>query len=280
METYCGKQCEYCVDKAELNCPGCKAVSGSERQRDCEIAACCRSKEYASCASCNMSVGCGRQLGRNAVPARRKQKLAEAAAHREELIRRSDAVADRLIPLFWLVIPTVIAMVLTSDFVVGALPVILVPGMLLRAATAVVCAVILLKLSCEERGYLAAGLCSLGTAALSLAYLLIPSGHMGLAALCTAATLIVSLAGENREYTAHRRVLLELDENLGSKWRLLWKWYATAGLGTMLGLVVLVVAPLLGGTIVILCTAMTVVVGVKKLLYLRRTIIALREGPV
>lgn len=279
METYCGKQCEYCVDKAELNCPGCKAVSGSERQRDCEIAACCRSKEYASCASCNMSVGCGRQLGRNAVPALRKQKLAEAAAHREELIRRSDAVADRLIPLFWLVIPTVIAMVLTSDFVVGALPAVLLPGLILRTAVALICGMMLLRLSVEERRYLLAGLCALGTAILSVVYIFIPFGQTGTATLVSVAVLIVGLVGENREYTAHSRVLRELDEGLALRWRVLWKWYATAGLGTLAGLVVIAVAPLLGGTIVIVCTVMTVVVGVKKLLYLRRTIIALREGP-
>ena len=277
MDTYCGKQCEYCVEKDALGCTGCKAVPGEERQKDCEICACCRSKEYDSCAQCRMTVGCGRQLGKNAMPARRRQKMEEAAAYRATMSRKSAAMAEWLILLFWLVLPVTVTAGLSGDFMAGALPGLLLPCLFLRLVLTAVYSAILLRLSVMERRYLLAGLCGLANVALTLAYSFTPVEQTGLSALLTVALLAAVMGAENREYNAHCFVLQELDGQLVRRWRLLWKWFATAQLGNLAGLVIIGIVPLAGGTVIILSLVLSLGVGVGKVLLLRRTIIALRE---
>ena len=280
MESYCGKQCEYCVDKGELNCPGCKEIPGAERQRDCEIAACCRSKEYNACSACAMSVGCGRQLGRNAVPARRKQKLAEAAALRAERAARAPILEQRLIALFWLVIPYVAAAVLTNDSVVETCPPLRIPGLILQAAVMAVYGGILLKLSAHERKWRAAGIVFLANAALSLLVMLLPFSHVGLMVLSSVALLIVTTVGEYFEFAGHNRLMLEEgEEALALRWKKLWKSFVAARLCSFAGMSVLPVAPMLSLLISLGSLAALLVLGFKKLGALRLMIILFREYP-
>lgn len=279
METYCGKQCEYCVDKVELNCPGCKEIPGSERQRDCEIAACCRSKEYESCAACNMSVGCGRQLGRNGVPAIRKRKAAEKAAHRAELARRAPFLEKWLIVLFWLVIPYIAAALITNDSVAETFPVLRVPGLILQTLAMAAYGSILLKLSSKERSWRTAGIIFLAAAALSLVVMFLPFSHVGLMVLSAIALLIVTVLGEYYECMGHSRIMQEEDEALSLRWKQLWRWFVTARLCSFAGMAILAVAPLLGLLVSLGSLVGLLVVGVKKLGALRLMIIHFREYP-
>lgn len=280
MESYCGKQCEYCVDKGDLNCPGCKAVPEAERQRDCEIAACCRSKEYNACVACAMSVGCGRQLGRNAIPARRKQKLAEAAARRAELIGRAPFLEKWLIVLFWLVIPYMAAAVLTNDSVVETCPPLRIPGLILRMLVMAAYGIVLLKLSAKKRKWRAAGIVFLADAALSLGVMFLPFSHVGLMVLSSVALLITTTLGEYYEFTGCSRIMMEEgEEELARRWKKLWKHFVAARLCSFAGMSILPVAPMLSllvslGSLIALLAA-----GFRKLCALRLMIILFREYP-
>ena len=277
MESYCGKQCEYCVDRAELNCPGCKEVPGAERQRDCEIAACCRSKEYNSCASCNMSVGCGRQLSRNGVPAIRKRKKAERAAHRASLIARAPFLEKWLIVLFWLVIPYIVSALLANDSVMETFPAIRIPALILQALAMAVYGVILLKLSAEEKNWRIAGVIYLAAAALSVFVIFLPFAHVGLMVLSALALLLVAILGEYYEFKGHNRLMLEEDESLSLRWKKLWKWFVTVRLGSFAGMSILAVAPLLSLLVGVASLVGLLVAGVKKMGVLRLMIIHFRE---
>ena len=55
--TYCGKNCNECTLKEELNCPGCLAGPGA-MGGGCELAACCRTKGHENCSTCGFRVNC------------------------------------------------------------------------------------------------------------------------------------------------------------------------------------------------------------------------------
>lgn len=40
-DTYCGKLCEDCQFKDNLQCPGCKTGPGKTWMTECELAKCC-----------------------------------------------------------------------------------------------------------------------------------------------------------------------------------------------------------------------------------------------
>ena len=48
-ETYCGKSCEECTKKEQLDCSGCKTGPGRQFGGDCELAKCVRDKGHETC---------------------------------------------------------------------------------------------------------------------------------------------------------------------------------------------------------------------------------------
>lgn len=45
-DTYCGKLCEDCQFKDNLQCPGCKTGPGKTWMTECELAKCCMDKGH------------------------------------------------------------------------------------------------------------------------------------------------------------------------------------------------------------------------------------------
>ena len=68
--SYCGKNCETCMDKEALNCPGCKEGPGKYHSDECAVASCAREKGIpcTACASCG---GCPKFMGKNRIPRQR-----------------------------------------------------------------------------------------------------------------------------------------------------------------------------------------------------------------
>ena len=56
--TYCGKNCDDCSYRKELNCNGCKEGAGNEFNGDCDIAECCRQQFLEKCKNCENKIGC------------------------------------------------------------------------------------------------------------------------------------------------------------------------------------------------------------------------------
>ena len=73
MEGICGRMCDACTWKEQLDCPGCQDGPGRRFSGGCPIADCCREKGHTACVTCTFSTGCA--LRRRDMP---QNRLAEA----------------------------------------------------------------------------------------------------------------------------------------------------------------------------------------------------------
>ena len=187
--SFCGKNCEDCLDKADVGCPGCKLGPGKASGALCEIAKCCIYREKDECATCENSTSCfllstremmlqkwngrGRENAATPVTATATSASAVAsgtvsASNTENRTNRSrdghDAafVRKSLIALFWLFLGSGFANVLSNENVFGMFPgVIMLIGSLLSFGASIAQAILMIRLGREESTYKVAGICNL-----------------------------------------------------------------------------------------------------------------------
>ena len=53
MEGLCGRDCETCAYREQLNCGGCRTMGR------CPVAVCCREKGHETCGTCTQASYCG-----------------------------------------------------------------------------------------------------------------------------------------------------------------------------------------------------------------------------
>ena len=272
MEGFCGKSCETCTWRERLACPGCQEGPGRPFPGGCGIAACCREKGHAACATCAHLAGCPKRLGRARAPGERQLRAEAEAQRRREQDRRAPALGMWLWLLFWLVIPGVLGSLMSNETVAELLPGLRVPGKVLALLCVLARGFILWQLRQIEDGYRAAGVCFVAAAlAQALAEALQGRVGDGLTVLLLLPVMAVELYGVYREYEAHAAVLSGVDDGLAAKWRLLWKWEIGLLLG-MFGCVVLAIFSALLGLLVLLADSIgLIVVSVLQLVYLYRT---------
>ena len=288
-DNYCGKTCEGCRSRA-ADCPGCKAGPGALGPEMCELARCCRDRGHETCGTCPQRSVCGLWNCREEMPERRRRqrafeerKLAEREARKRALVGDAAELARWLRPLFWLIVPGTIAGLLSGDGLLAPyLPALVLPGEILSVVCDLAYGLILLRLAGVERTYRAAGICSMiGAAGGCLAELL--AGGAGWSLLILLPVAVVALAGECQEYVSHAEALEPLDLELSQKWRRLWKWYIGAYLGTIFGMLAMLLlswASFLALLAALVSAASAValpVLAVVKLVYLWRAGRAARE---
>ena len=187
--SFCGKNCEDCLDKAEVGCPGCKLGPGKASGALCEIAKCCIYREKDECATCENSTSCfllstretmlqkwngrGRENAATPVTATATSASAVAsgtvsASNTENRTNRSrdghDAafVRKSLIALFWLFLIGGIVNVVFDERILGMFPpVVLWSGMLIGFGISIAQGIMMVRLGREELTYKVAGICSL-----------------------------------------------------------------------------------------------------------------------
>lgn len=120
MEGICGRMCDACTWKEQLDCPGCQDGPGRRFSGGCPIADCCREKGHTACVTCTFSTGCA--LRRRDMPQNRLWAVEAERERRARLDRNAPVLAKWLWLLFWLVIPSVFSNILTMDTVAGAFP--------------------------------------------------------------------------------------------------------------------------------------------------------------
>lgn len=278
-ETYCGKTCDSCTYKQNLNCEGCKAGPGRQNSGDCEVALCCRGKGHESCETCGFNGNCGTLRRRDNIPEYRQRKFEEDSDRSAKLARRAPFLGKWLWLLFWLVIPSALSGFMTNDNVVESFPNLYLPGQILSGLCSLAYGLILLKLSSEDEGYHKAGLCYLVGASVAAVGVLIKLGNSEakLPLLVTLPVVIVEMVGYYREVNAHADVLSGVDNILSEKWRILWKWYIGM-LGAIVGsIIVVLISPFLGLLVMLAGIIGTIVVNIMKLVYLYRTAKLFRE---
>lgn len=271
-ETYCGKSCLECTYKEELNCPGCMAGPGKRYYGDCSLAKCCADKGHLTCETCQNSGHCGTYRNRTDMPEQRIKRREAEFAERKRLAQRAPILGKWLSVLFWLVIPSTVASLMTNENIVSAVPALFIPGIILQAATVLVYTFVLLQLGKLEERYQTAALCGLISSGVTILLNLFTGGeNAGWTLLITIPASIVSMAAKYNEFNAHSEVLVGVDSDLCYQWSLLWKWYIGC-YAAILGSVLLVAIAALLGVLVMLAAAIgIIVVGILEMVYLYKT---------
>lgn len=267
--TYCGKDCDSCVQKEQQQCQGCRLGPGRSMYDGCEIAVCCKSKGHESCDTCTNNRYCGKRGRRDVMPDYRRRKQEAEADRKEMLARKAPFMGKWLWILFWLWIPSAVIGVLTSDVVVEAFPGLVVPGAILSFCCSLAYGVILLRLTPECERYRLAGILSIAAAAVSLFATLIGGAGWMLLLLIPAA--IAGLVAEYQEFTAHGEVLSQISETLSGKWYRLWKWFIGVYIALIGSVVLMLIFPVLGLLVALAALIGLIVVSILKLVYLYRS---------
>lgn len=280
-ETYCGKSCVDCAQKEALNCPGCKAGPGRQFGCDCELAKCVRSKGHEACDTCNFKGNCGTLRSRNNMPDYRRRKREAEAQRKAAIAKRAPVLGKWLWVLFWLIVPSTIAGLMTQDSVIEFAPALYISGQILNAIVSVAYGLILMKLASEEDRYRTAGICALvaGGVSVLLAFITGTAATPTWTLLFSIPAAIVSLVGEYNEYMAHSTVLTGVDDALSEKWEKLWKWYIGLFCAMFSSLLVMIIIPLLGALVILVAAIGVIVVSILKLVYLYRTAKIFRDYP-
>lgn len=278
-ETYCGKSCAQCVHKEAMNCPGCKPGPGRQFGGDCELAKCARIKGHETCSTCGLRGNCGQLRSCHHFPEYRRRKLEEDALRKAALARRVPVLGKWLWILFWLVIPSSIAGLISNETLGQSFPGLYMVGQILGILCSVAYGLILLKLGSEEDRYRTAGIFALISGGLSAVLMALPgvTQSQGWVLLLAIPVAIVELVSEYHEYNAHSAVVTELDGQLSEKWETLWKWFIGLYLGLFGCVFVTLLAPVLGALSLIGALIGILVVSILKLVYLYRTAKLFRE---
>ena len=280
-ETYCGKSCEECTKKEQLNCSGCKTGLGRQFGGDCELAKCVRDKGHETCETCGFKGNCGTLRSRESMPDYRIRKIEAEEMRKAAIAKRAPVLGKWLWIVFWLIIPSTIGSIMSNENTAKILPGLLMPGQIINAICSLTYGTILLKLGSEEDRYRTAGICALIAGASSALAAMINGGSDGATwiLIFTIPAAIVAIVGEYNEYMAHSAVLYGVDNELSEKWEVLWKWYIGLFAGIFGSILLMLIIPVLGAIAVIGTTIGTVVVSILKLVYLYRTVKIFREYP-
>ena len=213
MEGICGRMCDACTWKEQLDCPGCQDGPGRRFSGGCPIADCCREKGHTACVTCTFSTGCA--LRRRDMPQNRLWAVEAERERRARLDRNAPVLAKWLWLLFWLVTPSVFSNILTMDTVAGAFPTAGVVGNVLAFLISLAYGVLLWQLREAAGRYRTAALCYLAGGIISGVLLLpaIPEGNW-LWWLLSLPVMVLELCAAYQEFYAHAEVLEELDPEL------------------------------------------------------------------
>lgn len=272
MGTYCGKSCADCTWKELHQCPECRLGPGKTWGGDCDIARCCREKGHETCATCVIGQrGCSKRSNRENMPSVRQNLIEIKAAREAEAAAQAPVLGKWLWIIFWLIVPGVIADLMTQEVFLEGLPSLRIPCVILTALCNVGYGFALLKLKGIREQYGTSGLWAIIGAGIALLLALIPNEKEGLLLLLSLPAIAVGLWGEYNEYMAHASVLEGVATELCEKWKQLWKWYAGLLFGTLGCLVLALLAPVLGLLGLLAVGIGMVVTGILKLIYLYRT---------
>lgn len=276
MDSVCGKSCESCAWRDQLNCSGCREGMGRPFSGPCDIAACCREKGHDKCETCTHLTGCPRWARRDGIPTQELQRRDGEAAKQRRLAETAPLMAKWTWLMFWLVVPSELATVLTLNFVAQAFPAAEAVGTALKYLCGLAYALFLWKLTPVLRGYRTAALCQLAVVLADLFLLVLPE-ESGLIVLLGIPVLILSFYGNYVEFHTHAQAVEPLDAELASNWRKLWKLLLLS-----LGALVLLIFSALMGPVVFMLAALavlglTIYYAVMRMVHLWRTAKRFRE---
>ena len=190
--------------------------------------------------------------------------------------------------LFWLIIPDIIAGVLSNGFMEQAVPFIYYFGMAMSIVVDFLYGFFLFKLSSVRNEYKTAGTFNMILAVMYFAVLVLP---LNMVSVFASQISVFGILSYYYEIKAHSSVLAGIDDALSAKWKKLWKWYIIFTVATIVafgfgvfaaaaifssaaysisaaGLIFALISLVLTGIAIVVCA---IVLTVLRLIYLYRT---------
>ncbi len=250
IKTYCGKSCEQCAEKMLGDCQGCTEGTENKKCEECAVAACSKERQHDSCMKCGERQSC--------------------VTYHSVMTKHAPMLGRWLTVLFWLIIPSIVASVMTSDSMVSLLPSIEIPGAILSIACALAYGLILLGLSSANEKYKISGILYLVSQAVAI-FVLIVGGDATWAVFVSLAVTVIELLSEYNEIMAHSDVLEDIDDDLAVKWYKLWNLNMIMVCALVVGTILIFISAGLGAIVVLIASILAVVIEVLKLVYLYNT---------
>lgn len=276
MENVCGKSCESCTWKEQLNCGGCREDMGKPFTGPCGIAACCRERGHERCGTCTSFSLCSRRAQRDDIPRLELQRREGEADKQRRLAEDAPLMGKWVWWMFWLVIPTELASLMTADFVAQAYPAVGTAGRALEFLCGLAYVLFLWKLTPVLRDYRTAALCQLAVTLMSVVLLVLPE-ESALTLLVGIPSIAVSYYRSYVEFFTHAQAVEPLDADLADGWRKLWKLV----LLTLGSLVFLFFSMFMGPFVMVLAAlaavGLMIYYAVTRMIYLWRTAKRFRE---
>lgn len=275
-ETFCGKDCDLCQEKLSEECRGCKEGPGRRFGGNCPIADCCREKYHANCDTCQEAMSCTKRQQKDQM---QQIRIAEAAAKDEKEIQKREkakVLGKWLWLLFWLLIPNIIAGIMSNESLKPISPTMYYIGTILGIVVEIIYCIVLFMLRHVEKKYGRAAICTIVGVVLAAIGLVLMEELLVFAVLFMFATVAVSLAGSYFLYYGHAAVLEDFDVEFSEKWEKLWKWQIICLCGAVAGVCLLFLWIL--GVLLVLASAIGIaVVSIVQMVYLYRMAVMFRE---
>lgn len=190
--------------------------------------------------------------------------LAKETAKKEQ----AEVLGKWLWILFWLIIPSAIAGILSNENLFGKESGIYIFGTLLSMVVGILYGVILLPMRGVEEKYRIAGIFSILAAVLSMGLEVIQVESPLMVLVIGLPTLILGLIAKYYEFHSHAAVLREFDLEFSQKWLTLWKWYCVIIAGMIVSTLVVLISFLLAALLILAFTIGTAVIAIVQLVYL------------
>lgn len=268
-ETYCGKSCNSCSRKKDLNCGGCRVGPGRPYSTECTIAKCALSRKRRECEGCVNASTCFTLKGANRMAEDRYLKQARQKAERYQQLENSQVLSKWMTILFWLEIATVVLNVVAA--IVNGQGEGVSAGGFFSAPSLIIHALIMIRISCTSNCFKLAGIFSLIYAGLELTNAVMPFvvGDTWPVVIVSVVVLVMSLLAVYQEFSGYAAVTQALDENLSNKWDGLWIVELCCLIATGGSVVVMAIMPLVGMLAMLFGMVGSVAVSIVKLIYLR-----------
>lgn len=170
--------------------------------------------------------------------------------------------------LFWLIIPSAIAGILSNENLFGKESGVYIFGTLLSMVVGILYGMILLPMRGVEEKYRIAGIFSILAAVLSMGLDVIQVESPLMVLVIGLPTLILGLVAKYYEFHSHGAVLREFDLEFSQKWLTLWKWYCVVIVGMIVSTLFVFVSILLAAIFILVFTIAVAVISIVQLVYL------------
>ncbi|MBQ8846708.1 MAG: DUF3795 domain-containing protein [Lachnospiraceae bacterium] len=310
--SYCGKNCDDCLDKAEVGCPGCKSGPGKAPGMLCEIARCCNGRLDEECTMCASGASCELLAEREAMMQKWNGKRSSASvgtltsdstmgvtdsAYGEQRSRARDRhnaplLRTSLLAIFWLFLLGGTGNVLSNENLFGSIPGIIVLGSLLNLGASIAQAVLMIRLGQEEDAYKIAGICMLVATGLAfvgggitgyfgvvMKFSGLKSGGIGLVfgILLVLAAVVLEVIGGYQFLVANARVVERRDAALSERWYVMSKLFFVVLGGIIVVPILMFLLKLFGIILAFLYIVGVLAFGVCEYVFLYQTANRFRE---